>query len=245
MSWAKLYAQHCLTCHICTISHNSKVGRRCWNTLTYPCDSITSVSLIGLGWISRERHVPGHQQTSYLGCCVYRASNSPFLSLFLDTGAQEEKLESEKVHPERRPGLPALLRPCRGEVPWLLSPFLEHRFFAVCVSWGHAPSVLMAFIFASPSLSLCSITSHASARVLMPLRPAKTQQWKKISVHYMSFCPIRDIYHHFSFSQHSNNGFPCEIFTPVFAITWLPFLYPHCPPFCCLLRAYWIVPSLE
>lgn len=162
MSGAKLHAQHCLICHICsTISHNSKVGRQCRNNLTYPCDSVTSVSLIGLGSIS-QRKTGARISADFLPgeLCVQRdASNSPFLSLFLDTGAQEEKLESEKVHPERRPGLPALLRPCWGEAPWLLSLFTEK----LCRSWGHAPSVLMAFIFVSSSLPLSSTTSHASA----------------------------------------------------------------------------------
>lgn len=134
MSWAKLYVQHCLTCHICsTISHNSKVGRQCRNNLTYPCDSITSVSLIGLGSIS-QRKTWARTSADFLpgALCVQRdASNSPFLSLFLDTGPQEEKLESEKVHPERRPCLPALLRPCWGEFPWLLNPFRE-KLCSVC-----------------------------------------------------------------------------------------------------------------
>lgn len=134
MSWAKLCTQHCLTCHICrTISRNSKVGRQCRNNLTHPGDSTASVSLIGLGSIS-QRKTWARTSADFLPgtLCVQRdASNSPFLSLFLDTGAQEEKLESEKVHPERRPSLPALLRPCWGEVPWLLSPFTE-KLCSVC-----------------------------------------------------------------------------------------------------------------
>lgn len=37
------------------------------------------------------------------------ANDSSPLSLFLNTGAQEEELEGEEVRSERRPGLPALL----------------------------------------------------------------------------------------------------------------------------------------
>lgn len=42
----------------------------------------------------------------------------PLFMLILDKGAQEEKLESEEVHSERRPCLPALLWPCWGEILW-------------------------------------------------------------------------------------------------------------------------------
>lgn len=45
-----------------------------------------------------------------------------FLLLMLDTGAQEEKLESEEVHSQRGSCLSALLWPCWGEILWSISP---------------------------------------------------------------------------------------------------------------------------